>query len=119
MHAQPDTTSAATDVAEFVSDLDAGQFDRQLSVALSRVAAKVIDEGRKGKVTVVLDIERIESTHQVRIGHTVKFEHPTQTGKAGEETGGATVMHVGRFGRLSLAQPSLLDKAQQTRIEGA
>ena len=29
------STSAATDVAEFITDLDGGQFDRMLSIALS------------------------------------------------------------------------------------
>ena len=98
MHPKPDSTRAPTDVAEFVTDLDGGQFKAQLSTALSLVAAKVVDLERKGKVRIDLEIERISGTSQVRIAHTVKFEHPTSTGKAGEETGGATVMHVGRFG---------------------
>lgn len=33
------SNSAATGVAEFLTDLDGGQFDRMLSVALSQVAA--------------------------------------------------------------------------------
>ena len=40
------------------------------------------------------------------------------SGSASEEAKGATVMHVGRFGKLSLAQPSLLDTEKQTRIGG-
>lgn len=114
---KPDTTAAATDVAEFMTDLDGGQFDRMLSVALSKTAAAVVDRERKGKVTVTFDLEHIPGTHQVRIGHTVKFEHPTMAGKVAEEAGGATVLHVGRYGALSLAQPSLLgDADRQTRL---
>lgn len=48
------STSAATDITEFISDLDGGVFERALSVALSQAAAAVIDFGKKGKV----DIER-------------------------------------------------------------
>ena len=36
--------TAATDVGEFVTDLDGGMFDRKLSIALSQVAAAVVDQ---------------------------------------------------------------------------
>ena len=109
-------TAAATDIAEFISDLDGGIFERALSVALSQSSAAVIDMGKKAKVTITLDIERIESTHQVRVAHVLKFVRPTSNGRAGEETTGATVLHVGQYGALSLAQPSLLEKARQTNL---
>lgn len=102
-----ETTRAATDVGEFVSELDGGQFERQLSVALSQVAAKVVDYDKKGKVSIELDFEKITGTFQVRVGHKIKFSHPTGTGKASEETGGATVLHVGKYGALSIAQQAL------------
>ena len=50
------STSAATDITEFISDLDGGVFERALSVALSQAA--VIDFGKKGKVEIKFDIER-------------------------------------------------------------
>lgn len=102
-----ETTRAATDVAEIVGELDGGHFERQLSIALSQVAAKVVDFEKKGKVSIELNIERITGTFQVRVGHTIKFTHPTSTGKASEETSGATVLHVGKYGRLSIAQQAL------------
>lgn len=105
-------TSAATDVTEFIGDLSAGTIERALSVALSKTAAAVVDCDKKGKVTLSFELERIAGTHQVRVGHTLQFAHPTMTGKVSEETNGADVMHVGRYGALSLAQPSLLDKRQ-------
>lgn len=107
---KPDTTAAATDVGEFVTDLDGGQFDRMLSIALSKVAASVVDREKKGKVSIDLSFEHIKGTHQVRVAHVVKFTQPTMSGKVAEEATGATVLHVGRFGRISLAQPSLLGK---------
>lgn len=104
---KPDTSAAATDVGEFVTDLDGGRFDHMLSVALSKTAAAVVDRERKGEVTIKLNFERIKNTTQVRVTHTVKFTHPTELGKATEDAAGATVMHVGRFGKLSLTQPRL------------
>ena len=111
MQPKPDTTRATTDVAEFFSDLDGGVLEHMLSTALSQTAAAVVDHGKKGEVTLKLKFERIQGTHQVRIAHELAFRKPTSTGRSMDETAGATVLHVGSYGRLSLAQPSLLPKA--------
>lgn len=42
MHELPSTTRAATDVAEFITDLDGGTLEHMLSIALSQTAAAVI-----------------------------------------------------------------------------
>ncbi len=112
----PRSAAAATDVSEFVTDLDGGQFDIALSVALSKVASTVVDHEKKGKVSIELSFERIAGTHQVRVAHTLKYLHPTSTGKASEETGGATVLHVGKYGALSLSQPRLF--GEQSALDG-
>lgn len=113
-------TRAATDVQEFVTDLDGGQFEHLFSIALSEVAAAVVDREKKGTVELKLEFERIAGTHQVRIGHTLKFTKPTSTGKVAEHATGATVLHVGKRGALSLAQQSLPGlEAKQDRIPGA
>lgn len=114
---KPDTTRAATDVSEFFEELDGGQFERLASIALSEVSSAVVDREKKGEVSITLKFEHIKGTHQVRIEHVTKFVKPTMSGRASEEAKGATVMHVGRFGRLSLAQPSLLDDDRQKRID--
>jgi len=110
--------SAATDVAEFITDLDGGIFERILSQALSEVAAASVDHGKVGEVSIKFKIERISGTHQVRLQHDVKFKKPTSMGSASEETSGATVLHVGKYGRLSLAQPSLLENERQVKVPG-
>lgn len=112
------STAAATDVSEFITDLDGGVFDRKLSIALSQVAAASVDNDKAGEVTVKIKFERIPGTSQVRCSHTLKFVRPTMDGKAGEEETRDTVMHVGKYGALSLAQPSLLDSDRQTKIGG-
>ena len=96
------TTSAATDVAEFISDLDGGVFERQLSVALSQSAAAAVDNQKQSEVTVKLVLKPIRGTSQVHVAHTLVFKKPTSTGKTSEETNQTTTMHVGKFGRLSL-----------------
>lgn len=112
---------AATDIGEFIYDLEAGQAAQQLSVALSQVAAAVVDREKKGRVSIAFEFEHIPGTHQVRIAHTVKYLRPTMTGQATEEASGATVLHVSRGGALSLAQPELpgMPTLKQDRIQGA
>jgi hypothetical protein len=120
MHERP--SQATTDVAGVITDLDGGQFDAMLSVALSKTAANVVDHGKKGEVTIKLKLEPIKGTHQVRVAHSVEFKHPTALGKSAEVAEGATVLHVGKGGAMSLAQPDLFDndtKGSQSRIPGA
>ena len=105
--------SAATDVAEFITDLDGGQFEVMLSTALSRVAAAVVDHERKGKVAVTFDILKIPGTHQVRITHSVKFSNPTSLGAQSEEVETSTVLHVGKGGAMSIAQATLFGKQSE------
>ena len=110
------STSAATDVAEFLSDLDGGVFDRKLSIALSQVAAASVDNDKAGEVSVKFTFKKIPGTTQVHCEHQLKFSRPTMDGKAGEEEKRTTPLHVGKFGKLSIApenQMAFLDRAGQ------
>lgn len=111
MSTQPQ--SAATDIGEFLTDLDGGIFDRKMSIALSQVAAAAIDHDKTGEVSVKFTFKKIPGTCQVQCEHQLKFSKPTQDGKAGEEEKRTTPLHVGKFGRLTLApenQMSFIDK---------
>lgn len=110
MSTKTETTAAQTDVSEFITDLDGGQFEHMMSVALCRVAAAVVDRDKKGDVKIELKFERIAGTSQVRVKHSIKFTQPTERGKSIENADGATVLHVGKYGRLSLAQQPLIGK---------
>lgn len=105
--------TAATDVAALLADLDAGLLEIALSTALSQVAAAVCDHGtngakvRTGKVTLEFNLEHIKGTHQVSTSHRISFTKPTSMGKAMEETEGATVLHVGKYGALSITQQAI------------
>lgn len=116
MKERPDTSRASTDVAEFMTDLDGGTFEHMLSAALSQTAAAVVDFDKKGEVVIKLAFERIAGTHQVRIGHSLKFSKPTGLGRVVEQADGASVLHVGKNGALSLAQPSLPGVDRQRSI---
>lgn len=105
-------TAAVTDVQAFITDLDSGNFDRNLSIALSQVAAATVDNGKVGEVSVKFKFQQIPGTNQVRCEHVLEFKRPTQDGIAGEKEKRATVLHVGKFGAISLAQPSLMGRQQ-------
>lgn len=99
---KPKTTAAATDVTEFIGDLDGGVFERLLSVALSQSAAASVDNQKQSEVHVKFVLKPIGGTHQVHVAHQLVYKKPTSTGKTSEETNQTTTMHVGKFGRLSL-----------------
>lgn len=116
----PVIPGAHTDVEAFVTDLEAGRFANMLSVALSQTAAAVVDRGKKGKVVIEFEIDNIPGTSQVRVEHYIKFTQPTERGKLIEDSGGATVLHVGKGGKLSLSQQALFtDETRQTRVPGS
>ena len=94
--------NAVTDVTEFVSDLDAGAFERMLSVAISQTAASVVDTGKQGEVNIKLKLKPIDGTHQLHVEHTLKYARPTADGKSQEEATRVTTMHVGKFGKVTL-----------------
>lgn len=103
------TTSAATSVSEFLEDLDGGVFDRKLSIALSQVAAACIDNEKAGEVNIKFAFKRIPGTSQVHCEHTLKFSKPTMDGKTSEEETRTTPLHVGKFGRLTLAPENQME----------
>lgn len=116
----PKLPGASTDVAEFISDLSGGVFENALSVALSETAAAVVDQAKKGQVTIKLQLEHIPGTQQVRIDYTLTFARPTQYGRRGEEFKDFSAMHVGKGGALTLAQQPLeFDGAKQQPIPGS
>lgn len=122
MDTKHNTPAAATDVGEFITDLDGGMFDRKLSVALSQVAAASIDHDKVGEVSIKFTFEKIPGTSQAQCTHMLKFSKPTESGKSGEEEKRTTPLHVGKYGRLSLApenQLSFLTREGQTTSPSA
>ena len=113
------SAAAATDVTEFLSDLDAGIFERKLSVALSQAAAAVTDHDKVGEVTVKFSLKKIAGTSQVNCTHLLTYSRPTSSGKVREEDKRSTVLHVGKFGRLSLVPEAQTDMFKSRTAQDA
>lgn len=107
MSEKPNTTAAATDIEQLFEDLDGGRLQHVLSVALSKVAAAVVDNHAAGEVVLKFKIKPIQGSHQIGCEHTVDFKSPTVAGFTSERETRTTVLFVGKYGALSLAQPSL------------
>ncbi len=109
----PISQAAATDVPELIQELDGGNFERMLSIALSQSAAAAIDNGKAAEVSVRFKLKPIKGTHQLHCEHALTFKKPTLNGKSSEEATQTTTLHVGKYGRLSLipeAQTALFPK---------
>ena len=119
-----DGSRAVTDVPSFINELEAGQIEHALSVAMSETAAACVDSQKKGEVLLKLIFSPIKGTHQVEVLHQLKFTRPTlrgglPRGKKIEQDDGATVFHVGRFGKLTITQPQLDGVDKQAKVPGA
>lgn len=101
--------SKTTDITTLFHDLDAGIFAQRLDAAMRDTALGVVTTGKKGKVTIVLDLERIGDSSQVTCTHAIKYAKPTAKGKATEEAITKTPLHVGTGGVLSLFPESQTD----------
>lgn len=101
--------SKTTDITALFNDLDAGVFVERLSAALRDTALGVVHTGKKGKVTITLDIERQGDSSQVLCKHQIKYSRPTAKGKAMEEATTSTPLHVTTGGVLSLFPESQPD----------
>lgn len=107
------TLQAATDVAEFLADLDGGQFERKLSIALSAAAAAAVDNNKQAEVTLKPKLKTIGGSHMLHIEHTLDFKRPTEAGSTREDETRTTTLHAGKYGKLSLvpeSQLSMLNK---------
>lgn len=107
------SAAAATDVPQLIQELDGGQFERMLSVAISQAAAAAVDNAETAEVSIKLKLKPISGTHQVHCEHTITYRKPTLNGESSEKATQTTTLHVGKFGKLTITpenQLSFLDK---------
>lgn len=107
--ANSSASSIVNDPNEVFGEFDGGQYLMMLARALGSVAASVVDNDRKGKITLDLDFTRIKKTQQVSIKHSLKFSRPTMDGEASEKVARETVMHVGKYGKLTIMPESQME----------
>jgi hypothetical protein len=99
----------ATDANEFLNSLNAGVFAQQLGRALSDVGAGVVDHGKKGKVTITLELSQIGESNQVKVNHKLDYAIPTKRGTKREDTTLDTPMYVTENG-IELFQTNPTDQ---------
>ena len=68
---------ASTSFGEFLSDLDNGEVERIATEKLRAVVKAVIDTNKKGKVTIVIDVES-ERGSMVLVSGKVEAKLPTR-----------------------------------------
>jgi hypothetical protein len=86
-----------------LQELDAGIFVNKVHDALKKVALGVVNQSKKGSVTIQLDLSRIGESDSVQVQHTIKYNQPTMRGKLVEDNTTITPMHVSREGYLSVS----------------
>lgn len=93
----------ATNVQEFLNDLDGGVMNEALASILSDVAFAVRngDSRIKGRVNISLSFERF-GDEQVMITSKLDFKKPTNKGSISEDRESQTPMFVNKGGELTL-----------------
>lgn len=112
--ANSSASAVVNDPNEVMGEFDGGQYLMMLARALGSVASSVVNNERKGKITLELDFTRIKKTQQVSIKHSLKFSRPTMDGEASEKVARETVMHVGKYGKLTIMPEAQLDLIPKT-----
>lgn len=109
----------ATNVPEFLSELDAGIFENKISAVLNEVALGVLNNRQKGEVKITLSLEPMSTSAEekrVKIKHKLSFTKPTPRGKSSEDDTTETPMFVNRGGKLTILQE---DQGQLFGLNGS
>jgi len=88
---------------ETLGELDAGIFVTKAHEALKQVAMGVIATGKKGQISITLDLDQIGDSSSVQIKHTLKYSRPTKNGKTSEENTTSTPMYTDNLGYLTIS----------------
>ena len=102
---KPDVTkrpSHATDVQQFLSDLGAGVFEQKVGLALSDVAASVVDNDKAGEVTIKFKLKHIANSAAVVVAHSITQKMPTSHGDKSETDTTSTPMYIGPGGKMTV-----------------
>jgi hypothetical protein len=98
----------ATDIPQFINDLDAGIIEEQLANIISEAAAAVINiSEHRPKVTskVTLDLKfsrNGNAANQILVAATLDYKIPKMHGSASEDRTKVIPMYVNEGGRVTL-----------------
>ena len=106
---------SGTNVDDFISDLGGGTVKQKLSHLLSGAALGAVTwgQGKKGKVTLELTIQKVGENEQVIISHKLSHNTPTKRGHKAEVDTTETPMFVGKNGKLTITQPRVDNNGQR------
>ncbi|MDH0032530.1 MULTISPECIES: hypothetical protein [unclassified Acinetobacter] len=90
-----------TDAQQFIEDIGAGVFAKQLGVSVTEVANSVIRTGKAGEINIKLKVTKLTDS-QVQIESKLQFNEPLAKGKRVEEHNEQTPMHVNLTGDVTL-----------------
>ena len=90
-----------TDAQQFIEDIGAGVFSKQLGVAITEVANSVVSTGKVGEINIKLKVSKLADS-QVQVESKLSFNEPLAKGKRVEEHNEKTPMHVNLGGDVSL-----------------
>lgn len=101
-----------------LQEFDAGLFVNKVTEALKMAALGTINHGKKGAVTLIIDLEQIGDSDSVQVKHTLKYVKPTKNGKVVEENATSTPMYVNKDGFLTISPELQADlfKAGQANV---
>ena len=88
---------------ETLLELDAGLFVNKITEALKMAALGTIQNGKKGSVSIIIELEQLGDSDSVKVKHTLKYCKPTRNGKAVEENTTTTPMYVNKDGFLTIS----------------
>lgn len=86
-----------------LGEFDAGIFVAKTTEALKMAALGTIQSGKKGSITIHLELDRIGDSSSVKVKHTLKYVKPTTNGKMAEENTTSTPMYVDNLGYLTIS----------------
>lgn len=91
-----------TDAVEFVANLDAGVTAEKMGHILTKMAHKVLEQGKQGKMTLSLTMAPLGSGSQVKVTHKLDYTVPTKSGKWSEDSTQETPFYVNPTGTVTL-----------------
>jgi len=98
-----------TDIANMIGELNGGQVEQMLNLALSDAALNTLTHDKVSTVTLQLKMTRIGDSNQVGVVSTVSYKVPTKRGSRSEDYATDTPMFVGAGGKLSVTPDNQID----------
>lgn len=90
------------DATDLLKELDAGLLASKLTAIVKETALAVAEHGKKGQVSVTLDMARIGETMQVSLSHKLAYKRPTKKGVAQGHDTDIVPVYVNGKGEVSI-----------------